>query len=98
MNGDEILRMVPGEIIRPDGLRAGWDGFGVLHLDGAEVTELDPTFEHGLYVIRGAGEAIVGSANVELHAGTALTLVRGTGATVTADEDGLEVFLITVRT
>lgn len=97
MEGDEIVHLAPGDTVRPRGLRAGWDRFRVLHLDDGETERLDETLEHALYVIRGIGEARADSATIDLHAGTALTLVRGTGASVTAGAGGLEVFLITVQ-
>lgn len=97
MDGSGIVHLGDGEAVRPDGLRAGWDRFRVVRLEAAASEELDPALEHAIYVISGAGEALVGSTEVDLGAGSALTLVRGTGATIEAGSGGLEVFVISVR-
>lgn len=97
MDGSGIIHLGRGEAVRPDGLHAGWDRFRIIQLPAGAAQELDAELEHAIYVTTGAGQARVGSARVELSAGTALTLVRGTGATIAAGAGGLEAFVITVR-
>lgn len=97
MDGPQIVHLLPGEVSRPDGLRAGWDGFRLLHLGAGETMQLDAALEHALYVIHGGGHALANEVEIRLDPGIALTLVRGTGASITAGEGGLETFLIMMR-
>jgi hypothetical protein len=49
--------------------------------------------EHTLFIVGGNGNAFSGSTTVALRRGVALTLPLGTGVTVEAGSEGLELFI-----
>lgn len=97
MESSGFVHLEPGASVRPAGLLAGWERFRVVHLAPQASEQLDPAMEHAVYVMRGDGDARLDATTVRLREGSALVLVRGTGATVVAGASGLEVFLIAVR-
>ncbi|SEF85380.1 hypothetical protein SAMN02982929_00850 [Saccharopolyspora kobensis] len=54
--------------------------------------------EHTLFVVRGNGDAVSGSATVALRPGVALTLPLGSEVAVTAGDEGLELFTASLAT
>jgi len=49
--------------------------------------------EYAAYVVDGAGAAETGAGRFEVQAGSSVVLLRGAGATLTAGEAGLRVFV-----
>ncbi|MFE7188159.1 cupin domain-containing protein [Kitasatospora sp. NPDC057541] len=61
-------------------------------IGGAEAAFGAHTAEHTVFVLTGSGTAVAGDTEVELTAGTAITLPFGADAVITAGADGLEFF------
>ena len=54
--------------------------------------------EYAVYVIDGEGEALLGERPVAIRAGSALTLLKGAEATLTATDGPLRAFVVAVDT
>lgn len=65
---------------------------------GQRETLVADTQEHTLFVVQGNGTAVTGSATVPLRHGVALTLPLGSGVTVEAGDEGLELFIASLAT
>ena len=52
--------------------------------------------EHAFYVIGGTGRATSATRDVELKAGGGMALPKGGGVSIHADDEPLDVFLVTV--
>ena len=59
--------------------------------------ELEQT-EYLVFVVEGAGSAIVGGNEVPLRRGSSLTLMAGATARVTAGDAGVELFVVAAST
>ncbi|EME57744.1 hypothetical protein [Amycolatopsis decaplanina] len=65
---------------------------------GQQETLIAEDQEHTLFIVRGNGTAVTGSTTVPLRAGVALTLPLGSGVTVEAGDEGLELFIASLTT
>jgi|1186.fasta_scaffold359461_2 hypothetical protein len=94
-----VVDLTTHEGIDPKPVLAGpWRSIRLARLAGG-AREILPAgaVEYTAFVVDGSGTATVAGERVPLRPGTALTLVRGAGVELTADEDGeLSVFLVAI--
>lgn len=86
------------DTVDPKPILAGpWQSIRLARLEAGEQESLPAgAVEYTAFVVDGTGTAAVGGEQVPLGPGTAVTLVRGAGAAITAGDGGLCVFLVAI--
>ena len=75
-------------------LAGPWRYLRLLRLEPGGAERLEPgDVEYATYVVDGEGEADTAAGRFALAAGTSVVLLRGAGATLTAGDGGLRVFV-----
>jgi hypothetical protein len=97
----DVVNLLDGRPFDPHPILAGpWRWLRVATVEPGESERLEPgEVEYTVYVIDGEGEAgLAGDRAVPLGAGSALTLLRGAEATLTAANRPLRAFLVAIDT
>lgn len=87
-------RFIPEATLSPS-----WRALEIAHLTAGEQLALNAgQLEHLVYVLAGQGAAEADGEEIQLEPGTALTLPRGSSATLHGGEPALEVFHVELET
>ena len=94
-----VLKLGDGKPIDPTKYFAGpWQSIQLLRVAPGDHAEFSgATAEHCFYVVRGKGSARSGSRTIDLSPGHGLAVPKGGDVTVEAGNQGLELFLTSVR-
>jgi mannose-6-phosphate isomerase-like protein (cupin superfamily) len=77
-----------------DSLRGAWRSIDLRVIEPGSDAKFPDTAEHAMFVLRGEGVLRVGSETVPVREGSAVTLTAGTGASIRAGKDALELFVL----
>ena len=96
----DVVNLLDGKPFDPGAILAGpWRWLRIATLEPGQAEWLDPgDVEYAVYVIEGEGEARLSDRSVPIRAGSALTLLKGAEATLTAANGPLRAFLVAVDT
>lgn len=87
------------QLIPNDTLSSHWRALEIVRLGQGEERLLDAgQVEHAVYVLAGSGSAVAGGEELPLEPRMALTLPRGSSATLQGGEPALEVFHVLLGT
>ena len=95
----DVVSLLDGQAFDPGGVLAGpWRWLRIATVEPGETERLEPgEVEYTVYVMDGEGEALLGDGRtVEVRGGSALTLLRGAEATLTATGGPLRAFLVAI--
>jgi hypothetical protein len=97
----DVVNLLDGRPFDPGDVLAGpWRWLRIATVEPGESERLEPgEVEYTVYVMDGDGEAQLGDGrSVAIHGGSALTLLRGAEATLTATGAPLRAFLVAIDT
>jgi hypothetical protein len=96
----DVVNLLDGRPFDPHPILAGpWRWLRIATVEPEAAERLEPgDVEYAVYVIDGEGEALLGDRPVAIRAGSALTLLKGAEATLTAANGPLRAFVVAVDT
>jgi len=96
----DVVSLVDGSPFDPKPILAGpWRWLRLATVEPGQAERLDPgEVEYTVYVMEGEGEAELMDRTVPIRAGSALTLLKGAEATLTATSNHLKAFLVAIDT
>jgi hypothetical protein len=96
----DVVSLLDGRPFNPGAVLAGpWRWLRIATLEPGAAERLDPgDVEYTVYILEGEGEAQMSDRSVPIRAGSALTLLKGAEATLTATNGRLRAFLVAVDT
>jgi redox-sensitive bicupin YhaK (pirin superfamily) len=97
----DVVNLLDGRPFDPHAVLSGpWRWLRVATVEPGAVERLEPgEVEYTVYVIDGEGDArLAGDRTVPIRAGSALTLLKGAEATLTAENGPLRAFLVAIDT